>query len=78
MPRARRVEPFRLLLQDEDRQVFTVVGPMTDDTEWGSRVNKAQAEKRRLTIYGTEHRSIPLEQVIAETQQSLAHIIREG
>jgi hypothetical protein len=76
MPKARRVKPFLLLLEDQDEKIFTVIGPITDDTEWGNRVSKAKAEKRRVSICGTEHRSIPLEQVIAETQQFLGERYR--
>jgi hypothetical protein len=76
MAKARRAKPFLLLLEDQDQKVFTVAGPMTDDTEWGKRVSKAQAEGCRVNICGTEHRSIPLEQFIAETQQLLGERYR--
>lgn len=29
---------FHLLLTDHDRGLFTIVGPMTDDTEWNRRI----------------------------------------
>jgi hypothetical protein len=71
MPRARRVEPFWLVLVDDDKRAFTVVGPMSDDTQWNSRVCKAQEQKRRVNIYNTELRPLSREQIIADAQRNL-------
>jgi len=63
--------PFLLVLLDESRKVFTVVGPMADDTEWNSRVDKAQKQGRQVTIYQTAHPPLSRVQVIADAQLSL-------
>jgi hypothetical protein len=70
MPKHRRVEPFLLVLKDEDKKVFTVVGPMDDDTPWNNRVNKAQEQKRNVACY-TANRVLSREEVIAEASQFL-------
>jgi hypothetical protein len=70
MPKARRVEPFLLVLKDEDRSIFTVVGPMSDDTSWNDRVCNAQAQKRQVTCYTADH-TLSRDQVIVEVARSL-------
>jgi hypothetical protein len=42
------VEPFFLIIADRDAGVFTVEGPMTDDTEWVVAVCDAQQAGRRV------------------------------
>lgn len=76
MPKAPRVEPFLLVLKDEDKGIFTVVGPMTDDTSWNDRVCKAQEQKRRVNIYHTERRPLSRQQVIADAQRELGQRYR--
>jgi hypothetical protein len=44
----RRIEPFLLVVVDDDRHVFSVAGPMTDDTAWNKRVSDAQDRGRRI------------------------------
>ncbi len=68
MPRTRKIEPFLLVLKDEDRKVFTVVGPMTDDTPWNHRVCEAQDTGRQVRCF-TAGRDQTREQVIAEAQR---------
>jgi hypothetical protein len=31
---AERIDPFFLVLVDDERHLFSVIGPMTDDTNW--------------------------------------------
>lgn len=70
MPRPRRVEPFLLVLKDEDKGIFTVVGPMTDDTPWIDRISKAQERKRQVTCY-TADRALSRAEVIANAERFL-------
>lgn len=51
MPARRRIEPFYLVLKDMDKGVFTVVGPMVDDTNWNHRVCEAQDSGRHVACY---------------------------
>ncbi len=74
MPRFRRVEPFWLVLYDDDRKIFTVVGPMTDDTPWIDRISKAQAQRRQIGCSNLGARSDG--QAISEAQQFLGHRYR--
>ena len=46
-----RVEPFYLVIVDDDRNLFSVHGPMFDDTGWNSRVCQAQERGRRVRCY---------------------------
>jgi hypothetical protein len=75
MAKPHHVEPFWLVLKDEDRNIFTVVGPMTDDTPWIDRVSKAQGEKRQITCY-EEKRALSREQVIVEARHFLGQRYR--
>jgi hypothetical protein len=43
MPRSPRIEPFLSVIVDHDQRAFSVVGPMSDDTDWNNRVCEAQA-----------------------------------
>jgi hypothetical protein len=70
MPRQRRIDPFFLVLKDEDRDLFTVVGPMTDDTPWINRVCQAQDQGRQVRCF-TPGASQTREQVIANVKQEL-------
>ena len=40
--------PFFLIVIDEDRGVFSVEGPMTDDRPWQSAARKARDEERQV------------------------------
>ncbi len=69
---AKRVDPFFLVIVDDDRNVYTVVGPMTDDTDWNKRVCDAQDHGRGVRCY-TPGPSHTREQVVrGADQMSLA------
>jgi hypothetical protein len=59
-----RIEPFHLVVVDDDRRLFSVVGPMTDDTDWNRRVCDAQDKGRQVRCY-TPGRGRTREQVVA-------------
>jgi hypothetical protein len=64
----RRIEPFLLVIVDDDRYVLSVAGSMTDDTAWNKRVSDAQDRGRRIRCYtpgGSETR----DQVISAAEQ---------
>jgi hypothetical protein len=42
MPRPAHVEPFHLVVVDDDARVFSILGPMSDDTSWNKRVRAAK------------------------------------
>jgi len=46
-----RVEPFYLVIVDDDRHLFSVEGPMSDDTGWINRIDKAQERGRPVRCY---------------------------
>lgn len=70
MPRLRKIDPFYLVLKDEDRDLFAVVGPMTDDTPWIHRVCQAQDKGRQVRCF-TAGSDQTREQVIANAQHQL-------
>ena len=43
--------PFMLVVVDEDHEMFSVEGPMMDDTLWNSAVCRAQDEGRRVRCF---------------------------
>jgi hypothetical protein len=48
MPRSRLIAPFFLVVADWDICVFTVEGPMIDDTPWNEAVVRAQEARRHV------------------------------
>jgi hypothetical protein len=68
MPRP-RIEPFLLVIVDDDQHAFSVVGPMTDDTNWNNRVCDAQAKGRQVRCHAPG-RSQTREQIIDYFQES--------
>jgi hypothetical protein len=70
MPRHRTIEPFFLVIVDDDRQLFGVVGPISDDTSWNNRVWNAQQRGRHVRCF-TPGTSKTREQVIADAQREL-------
>jgi hypothetical protein len=64
----RRIEPFLLVVVDDDRHVFSVAGPMTDDTAWNKCVSDAQDRGRRIRCY-TPGRSETRDQVIRAAEE---------
>jgi hypothetical protein len=48
MPRLSQPDTFFLTIADWDRNVFTVEGPMTDDTPWTKAVRRLQATGRKV------------------------------
>ncbi len=70
MPRPGKIDPFLLVLKDEDRGLFTIVGPMTDDTHWNQRVCQAQGKGRQVRCFAAESDQTR-EQVITNVQHQL-------
>ena len=46
--RRTKIVPFFLIVADRDKRVFTVEGPVVDDTEWNEAVGRAQREGRNV------------------------------
>jgi hypothetical protein len=70
MVKARHIEPFYLVVKDMDKGVFTVVGPMTDDTSWTHRICQAQDAGRQVTCY-TAGRGQSKAQIIGTAEREL-------
>ena len=66
----RQINSFFLVLKDEDHGLFTVVGPMTDDTQWNNRVCQAQNNGRLVRCFSAEA-SHTKDQVITNVRQEL-------
>ena len=41
-------QPFYLIVTDQDKETFSVEGPMTDDRQWNRAVVMAQKSGRRV------------------------------
>jgi len=48
MARARRIDPFFLVVTARDKNVFKIEGPMVDDRRWNSAVCRAQGAGRKV------------------------------
>jgi hypothetical protein len=68
MTRNRKAKPFYLIIIDEDRRVFNVVGPLHDDEEWNSRVVEMQNKGRKVRCF-SRHEPSSRDLIIAETSQ---------
>jgi hypothetical protein len=42
---------FFLVLVDEDRKLFNIVGPMTDDTAWGRKIVELQESGKNVRCF---------------------------
>lgn len=51
MPRQRRIDPFLLVVVDDDRKQFAVEGPMIDDAPWNHAVVLAQDAGRQVRCF---------------------------
>lgn len=49
------VQPFLLVVVDEDKKHFAIKGPMTDDRPWINRVCAAQASGRQVRCFTSGH-----------------------
>jgi hypothetical protein len=49
MPKAGPIAPFYLIVTEQDRGVFSVEGPMTDDRPWGAAAQYARNHQHRIT-----------------------------
>jgi hypothetical protein len=65
---------FFLIVIDEDRNQFTVEGPMCDDRPWNRAVANAQTEGRRIKCCngGTVSRA----DAVAQWQRHYGHLYR--
>lgn len=48
MPRDESSQPFFLIVADQDRGVFAVEGPMTDDRPWNEAASYARTHQHRV------------------------------
>jgi hypothetical protein len=69
MPRRPRIEPFLLVIVDDDLHAFSVVGPISDDTDWNNRVCDAQGKGREVRCHAPG-RSQTRQQIIEYFQKS--------
>lgn len=44
---------FYLVVKDEDKKIFNLVGPMTDDSVWNERASVARSAGRQVTCFST-------------------------
>ena len=59
---------FFLAVIDEDNRIFTIEGPMTDDTRWNDAVCRAQSAGRSVRCFTAE----------SDPKQSIADLERRG
>lgn len=70
MPRQKQISPFFLVLVDDRKKLFTVLGPMTDDTPWNTRVCQAQDRGEHLRCF-TAGAGQSRDQIIENIRQDL-------
>lgn len=72
-----KVQPFFLVVVDQDRDEFTVEGPMTDDTAWTSAVYDAQQSGRNVRC-SSGPPDQTRDEAIAEWQKYYSHNLVEA
>jgi len=53
MPRSRKIEPFYLVIIDEDNHIFNVVGPLTSDRDWNREIIELKDTGRNVRCYSS-------------------------
>lgn len=48
--RRKPIEPIVFIILDEDRRLFSLTGPVVDDTEWTSRVIRQRNSGRNVKL----------------------------
>jgi len=71
VPGRRHIRSFYLVIVDDDQRIFTVEGPMTDDTHWTHSVYLAQKAGRNVRCSSAEHPSA--DHAAAEWQRHYPH-----
>lgn len=65
-----KIEPFHLIITDKDQGIFNIIGPITDDTEWNTRVSQCQNSGRNVNCQ-TENKALTEELLINKTTRRL-------
>ena len=66
------VAPFLLVIKDEDAKVFSVVGPMKDDTSWTKRVVAAQKAGREVRCFTAG--SVDRDEIVAGMKAQFGYV----
>jgi hypothetical protein len=65
---------FFLVLADEDRKIFNVVGPMVDDDAWNAKIVELQDSGRNVRCFSTGvHRSVEQIAALYSNQSGFAY-----
>jgi len=51
MPKRKKIEPFFLVIKDEDKHLFNVIGPIDSDYYWNEEIIKAQKKGRDVRCF---------------------------
>ena len=61
------IEPFYMVIEDEDRRLFTVQGPMVDDRWRINHLSELRSERRNVRCHHVEQALTTREALIADT-----------
>lgn len=68
-----RIEPFYMVVEDEDRRLFTVEGPMVDDRLRIDRLFELRQKGRHVRCYHVEQARTTREALIADTTARIGY-----
>jgi len=51
MVKRRRIDPFHLVIVDDDNKVFNIEGPMIDDDPWNWQIVELQKKSRKVRCF---------------------------
>ena len=51
MPRRRNIDPFYLVIKDEDNHIFNVIGPTESDFDWNQKIVELQEAGRNIRCF---------------------------
>ena len=77
MSKMAHMPSYFIAIYDEDRRLYTVVGPVTDDTPWVERVSQAQMNGRVKLIGDRGMGGLSRAEFTQQMQQFLNYIYTE-
>ena len=63
-----------LIEKDNDKKIFTVIGPIFDDTKYGEKACSLQKQGRKVLIETVDTRKISKNELIEQFRKSYAYV----
>ena len=77
MARPKRIDPFFIVITDDERKVFNVLGPMTDDTYLTNKIAACQDAGRQVRCH-TAGRGQSRDQIISSYAANFHYVYTDA